>query len=634
MGFILRHQTLTNILLVTSLVFLIAGSINARPNTLNRNSIPDEYKWDLSDLYTDWEAWEAGLAELDTLMGEFPKLQGTLAQGPEQLLKAYKMNDDLNILAFKVYRYPDLMHYSDTRDNDINARLQQVQILFARFGLTIAWFNPELLAIPWETMKAWLDQTPDLAPYRYTIEDRYRQQEHVLDAEKEQLLSYYSRLTMAPYEAYSALSIADMKNPDITLASGEVVTLSRGAYRNIRVTNRNQDDRRLAFETHYQTYMDNINTYSSLYDAVLQANWATAQARNYSSCLEAFLNANNVPVSIYESLIATAKAGVAPMQRYYGIRQKALGLDTLQVYDCSIPLTDLDKTYEYDDAKKWIIEAVGLLGKDYQTKMKTTLSGGWIDVYENEGKWPGAFTAPVLGVHPYMLMNYTETMRDVFTVAHEAGHMLHSVLSDENQPLVNANPTIFVAEVASITTEALLLQYLLERTDDTKERILLLDRTINDLIGAFYGQVQFADFEYQAHQMVEQGQPITADILQQLYLGLEKEYSGDALAHNDLLGVLFARVTHFYQTPFYVYQYSTCYATSAMLVAEILSEDKKVSEAAVDRYLTLLKAGASDYPMELLKQAGVDLSKPEPVEAVVDRLDELVTLLEEELAKL
>ncbi|MCK4632951.1 MAG: oligoendopeptidase F, partial [candidate division Zixibacteria bacterium] len=199
MGFILKHQTLTNILLAASLVLLVVGSIAARPNTLNRDSIPDEYKWDLSDLYTDWAGWEAGLAELDALMTEYPKLQGTLAQGAEQVLKAYKMNDDLNVLAYRVYRYPDLMHYSDTRDNDINARLQQVQILFARFGPTIAWFNPELLAIPWETMKTWLDDTPDLAPYRYSIEDLYRQQEHVLDADKEQLLSYYSLLTGAPY---------------------------------------------------------------------------------------------------------------------------------------------------------------------------------------------------------------------------------------------------------------------------------------------------------------------------------------------------------------------------------------------------------------------------------------------------
>jgi oligoendopeptidase F len=615
------------------LLILVSNGITG-PNTLNRDEIPDKYKWNLSDIYPDWEAWETDLEKLEVMMDEYAALKGTLAEGPEQLLKAYKLGDQLGMLAYKVYQFPGLTRATDTRDNEVSARLQRVRILFAKFNIATAWFDPEVLTIPWNTMEAWLDETDELAPYRYGIENLYRQQEHVLDEDKEQLLSYFSQFNGTPGAIYSELSTSDIEYQEVTLSNGETVTLTPGTYYNILSTNRNQEDRRKSFEGHYGAYHANINTYAAIYNSVLQRDWALAQARNYGSTLEAALDDDNVPVAVFENLLATVKSGTGPVKRYMRLRKEALGLETYHLYDGMVPIVDFDRTYDYDELADWIVESVKPLGKEYQKKMRGAFEGGWIDVYENEGKTSGAFSAGVYGVHPYMLLNYNETLESVFTVAHEAGHSMHTILSHENQPFATASYTIFVAEVASTLNEALFLDYMFERSEDPKERIALLQKAIDNIVGTFYSQVLFADFEWQAHKMVEQGQPITADALQALYLNLEDEYYGDAAVVDDLYGSLFARISHFYGSPYYVYKYATCFATSAKLVKEITSEDKRIHEATLERYLTLLKSGGNNYPMEQLKKAGVDLGEPATIQAVVGQLDDLVTRLEEELARL
>lgn len=618
---------------ILPLLILISNGI-AGPNTLNRDEIPDKYKWDLSDIYPDWESWEKDLEKIETMMDDYAAFKGTLGNGPEQLLKAFLLGDQLGMLAYKVYQYPGLTRATDTRDNEVSARLQRVRILFAKFNVAMAWFDPELLTIPWDTMASWLNQTDELSPYRYEIENLYRQQEHVLDKEKEQLLSYFSPFNGTPGAIYSELSTSDIEFQDLTLSNGETVTLTPGKYYNILSTNRNQEDRRKSFETHYGVYHANVNTYAAIYNSVLQRDWAIAQARNYGSTLEAALDDDNVPVGVFENLLATVKAGTGPVKRYMGLRKEALGLETYHLYDGQIPIVDFDKTYEYDAISDWIVESVKPLGKDYQKKMREAFKGGWIDVYENEGKLSGAFSAGVYGVHPYMLLNYNETLENVFTAAHEMGHSMHTIYSHENQPFATASYTIFVAEVASTLNEALFLEYMFERSKDPKERIALLQQAIDNIVGTFYTQVLFADFEWQAHKLVEQGQPVTADVLQTLYLDLVKEYYADAVDLDDLYGSLFARISHFYGSPYYVYKYATCFASSAKLVKEITSDDKKTREAALERYLTLLKSGGNDYPMEQLKKAGVDLTQPATIEAVVDQLDNLVTRLEKELASL
>ncbi|MEW5796890.1 MAG: oligoendopeptidase F [Candidatus Zixiibacteriota bacterium] len=619
---------------IIAALLLCATIAQAGPNTSNRDSIPDKYKWDLGQIYTDWAAWEQGLARLQQLMDEYAALKGTLASGPQAILKASQVGDELGMLAYKVYRYAGLHNAQDMRDNEVSGRLQQVQLAFVRFGIATAWYNPELLSIPWETMQQWLDSTPELKPYRYGISDLYRQQTHVLTEDKEQLLAYYSQVNAAPSEIYGELTTSDIKYPETILSDGNTVKLTPGAYYSILSSNRNQADRAKAFETFYGVYHDYRNTYAAIYNGILQRDWATAQARNYSSCLESYLDADNVPVEVYKTLVNTVRAGTGPLRRYYKLVRERLGLAEYHLYDGMIPLVEFDKRYDYDQIQPVIIQAMAPLGKDYQTRLKTAFESRWIDVYENEGKRTGAFSASTYGVHPFLLLNYNETLTDFYTVAHELGHCMHSMLSHETQPFSTSEPTIFVAEVASTMNEALLLDYQLARTKDPVERIALLTRAINSIDGTFYTQTMWADYEMRMHEAVEKGMPITAESIRDLYSGLQEEYYGDAVTVDEFYRFVWTRISHFYNSPFYVYKYATCYATSAKLTAEITSKDKKVKQAGLDRYMTLLKSGSNDYPMELLRKAGVDLSKPETFQAIVDKLDQYVTLLEKELAKL
>jgi oligoendopeptidase F len=302
------------------------------------------------------------------------------------------------------------------------------------------------------------------------------------------------------------------------------------------------------------------------------------------------------------------------------------------VYDFSIPLVTFSKKYDYDSVLDWIVDAAAPLGSDFQALMRKGFAGGWIDVYENEGKRSGAYSAPVYGVHPYMLLNYTDTLDDVFTTAHEMGHSMHTILSHETQPFIYSDYTIFVAEVPSTLSEALLLEYMLARSTDPVERIVLLQHAIDNITGTFYTQVLFADYELRAHRLVEQDQPITAEALTEMYSALLKDYYGDAVDLNPLTGMTWARIPHFYNTPYYVYQYATCFASAAKLAKQIMAGGHEAADAR-DRFLRLLRAGGSDYPMELLRVAGIDLSQPDTVRAVVDQLDDLVTRLEKELQK-
>ncbi len=631
----LRYPNLVRSATLLLCLALLAGSvISAAPGTLVRDSIPDQYKWDLSKIYPDWAAWESGLTNAEDLMKQYSALKGTLAQGPDQVLKAYQINDDLGMVLYKVYRYPALMRATDTRNNDVAGRLQRVQILLSRFNTETAWFNPEMLSIGWDTMQAWLNETEALAPYRHSIEDLYRQQTHVLSEDMERLLSYYSQFEGTPASIYTELSTSDIEFPTVTMSDGKEVKLTPGAYYNILSTNMSQDDRATAFQNFYGAYVADVNSYAAIYNGVLQRDWADTQARNYASTLEAALDGDNVPKEVFENLMNSVKAGTEPVRRYMQLRKKALGLDVYHLYDGSVPLVDFHKTYDYDEARKWVLASVAPLGKDYQDQMKEMLDGRWIDVYENEGKRSGAFSAGVYGVHPYMLLNYNETLNDVFTLAHEAGHSMHTKLAYASQPFATADYTIFVGEVASTLNEALLLEYLFNKSEDPKERVMLLQQAIDNIVGTFYTQVLFADFEWQAHKMVEQGQPITADALQDLYASLENEYNGDVVVLDDYYHSTWSRIPHFYGSPYYVYKYATCFASSAKLVSEILSPDEKTRAEATRRYLTLLESGGNDYPNELLLKAGVDLSQPGTIQAVVDQLNDLVTRLDNELQKL
>ena len=597
-----------------------------------RDEIPDGFKWRLDDIFDSWETWQSAYATLEQGIDRYAALTGTLAQGPGSLLAAFRLSEELGQLAYRVWYYPSLQYDTDQRDNGLNARRQQVQILFARLSQAESWFNPELLQIPLDTVRGWLDREPALPLYRFAIENLYRQQEHVLDDGGERLMSLSSRLASAPNDAYWALSTADAKFPSVTLSSGETVTVSYGQYRAILATRALQADREQAFVALHETYKGNLNTYASLYNGVCQRDWFQARARGYKTTLEAALHGDNIPTSVVENLIETTRAGVAPLRRYHALRRRVLNVPSYHVYDFSIPLVTFDKKYEYENVLDWIVNAVAPFGDEYQGRMREGFAGGWIDVYENEGKRSGAYSAPVYGTHPYMLLNYTDTLDDVFTTAHEMGHSMHTILSHQTQPFIYSNYTLYVAEVPSTLSEALLLEYMLARSTDPAERIVLLQHAIDNITGTFYTQVLFADYELRAHRLAEQDKPITAEILTEIYTLLLKDYYGDAVDLHELSGMTWARIPHFFNSPYYVYQYATCFASAARLAREIMGTGMAGAEAR-SRYLTLLRSGGNDYPMEQLRKAGVDLSQPDTVRAVVDQLDDLVTRLERELER-
>ena len=600
-------------------------------NLPTRDAIPSRYTWDLSAICTDWSEWTRSYQELDTAIEAFKAFQGTLASGPDAMLKAFHAMDEMGALSYRVWYYASLQYDEDQRNNEINARRQQVQILFARQQQASSWFNPELLAIPLETVRGWMDGDPGLAVYRFAIESLFHEQKHVLDEQGERLLSYSGRFNSVPYDSYAALTTADMKFPSISLSTGERVTLTYGQYRALLETNRRQEDRATAYRAFHQAYADSQNTYASLYNGVLQRDWFHARARGYASTLDSALHGNNIPTSVVENLIAVAKQNVEPLRRYHRLRRRVLGLATYRLFDVFVPLVEHDVRYPYDEVGEWIVDSVAPLGGDYQQLVREAFRGRWIDVFENAGKRSGAYSAPVYGAHPYMLLNYNETLDAVFTLAHEMGHSMHTLLSHQSQPFVYAGYTIFVAEVPSTLSEALFLDLMLERAESRQQRAVLLQHAIDSIASTFYTQVMFADFELQAHRLVEQDRPVTADTLNEVYASLLRDYYGDVIDTEPVSRSTWARIPHFFSTPYYVYQYATCFASTARLMQALRSSDAGEKRDGVERYLSLLRAGGSDYPMSLLQRAGVDLSQADTVRAVAAELDMLVGRLEEEL---
>ena len=608
--------------------------VAAKPATRNRAEIPAEFRWDFSAIYPDWVAWEEGMKEMDTKMNAFAALKGTLAQGPAQLLKAYQAYDEIGKLQYRLYRYPQLQRDVDTRDQAVAGRFQRVGAVFAKFATASAWFTPELLGIPEAAVTAWIAQTPGLEPYRFPILDNYRRKAHVLDDKGERLLSFAGQFNGTPRSIYQELSTSDIKFPTLRLEDGSAVVLSPGNYGALLQNNRNQAERGKAAAAHLATYAATANTYASIYNSTLQRDWFVAQARNFGTTLDAALDSDAIPRAVVETLVDATRAGSAPFQRYARLRQRLLGLPSYHLYDAFLPIYKSDKAYPYEQARELATASVAPLGADYVARYKQFVFGGRVDVYENEGKSSGAYSAGVYGVGPYMLMNYNDTLDAAFTLAHEAGHSMHTVLSFETQPFATSDYTIFVAEVASTSNERFLLDQLLKQTTDPKERFLLLQHAVDSIVGTFYTQVLFADFELRTHRLVENGEPLTTEVLNDLYAGLLKEYWGDAVTVDDFYKFTWARIAHFFNSPYYVYQYATCFASSAQLYDAMKTGSPESRQAATDRYLTLLKSGGNDHPMAQLKKAGVDLTQRATIQAVIDQMDRLVSQMEAEAARI
>lgn len=603
---------------------------------LKRSEIDNKYKWNMTDFYPDWAEWDKELETLKSMMKEIPQYKGQIKDDSKKFVELIKLEEKIGRLLDKLYVYVYMLKDLDSKDEVSSVKLQEIQAIYTEYSVSAAWITPEILQIPKETMERWIEENPELKDNRFGLMEIYRLQGHVLDEGKEKLLSYYGQYMGAPHDIYAELSISDMKWNEVKLSDGYEGPVTNGVYSKVLATNRNQEDRKKAFEALYGAFDNNKNTYGAIYRALLQRDVASSKGRNYNSSLEKALEPKNVPTEVYTTLLKSAIDNNAPLQRYVNLRKKALGLKEYHYYDNSINIVEYDKTFDYDVAKEMVYNSVAPLGEDYSAKMNRAISEGWIDVFETENKRSGAYSIGIYDVHPYMLLNYQSTLDDVFTLAHELGHTLHTMLSNENQPYATHDYTIFVAEVASTFNERLLLDYMIKNSNDPIEKIALIEQALGNIVGTFYIQTLFANYEYQAHKLIEEGKAVTPDVLSGIMDNLFKEYFGDSITMDELQKIIWARIPHFFNSPYYVYQYATSFASSANLYDRITNTKYSEEERAKAKedYLTLLKSGGNDHPMSQLKKAGVDLEKVESFHAVAVEFDRLLDILEEELNKL
>lgn len=602
---------------------------------LSRENIDNKYKWNLSDIYANWESWEKDLENLKEIIKEIPTFETSITADEKKFIELIKLEEKIQRMIDKLYLYPYMLRDLDSKDVVAAEKMQIIEHIYSEYTVISSWIVPKILEIPKETMDKWIERNPELHEHRFGLSELYRLREHVLDKDKEKLLSYFSQYMGAVNDIYDELSISDIKWNEVQLSNGEKVQVTNAMYSKILEENKCQDDRRKAFEALYNSYFINRNTYAAIYRGQIQRDVAGMKAKNYKSTLERALESNNIPVDVYLNLIGSAKENSAPLKKYIELRKKYLGISEYHYYDNQIKIVDYKKEFTYENAKDIVLESVLPLGKEYQNNLSTAISEGWLDVFETPNKRSGAYSLNIYDVHPYMLLNFNGTLDSVFTLAHELGHTLHSMYSTKHQPYATHDYTIFVAEVASTFNEKLLLDHMLKISTDKNERIALIEEAIGNIVGTYYLQSLFANYEYEAYKLVENGTPITADTLDEIMDRLFKEYFGEELTMDELQKIIWARIPHFFNSPYYVYQYATSFSASSKLYDKITNE--KYSEAerkeSLEKYLNLLKSGGSDFPINQLKDAGVNLLEKENFEAVAMELSRLTELLENELNK-
>ena len=602
----------------------------------SRNEIDKKYKWNTEDIYKDWNEWQKDVEKMKELMKEIPQYENKIENNREEFVKLIHLEEKLSRILEKVYLYPYMLKDLDSTDQLVSQKLQEIEFLYAQFSVATSWISPKILEIPKETLEKWIDENDEIKDHKFNLMELYRLKAHVLDKDKEKLLSHFSQYMGAVNDIYDELSTSDIKWNEIVLSTGEKVLVTNGMYSKILDGNKNQDDRRKAFEALYSSYDINKNTYSAIYKGILQRDAAGTKAKNYNSTVEKALEPNNIPVKVYENLINSAKENSGPLKKYVEFRKKQLGLDSYHYYDNQIKLVDYTREFSYEEAKEIVLKSVEPLGEDYTQNLEKAIGEGWLDVYETPNKRSGAYSLNIYDVHPYMLLNYNGTMDAVFTLAHELGHTLHSMYSTKYQPYATNDYTIFVAEVASTFNERLLLDYMLKNTTDHKEKIALFEEAIGNIMGTYYIQALFAAYEYEAHKLAEEGNPITPDVLSEIMTKLFAEYFGDSLVMDELQKIIWARIPHFFNSPYYVYQYATSFAASSRLYEKVTNEkySPEEREEARKKYIELLKSGGNNYPIEQLKLAGVNLEEKENFEAVAHEMTRLIGLLEKELKEL
>ncbi|MCF7926809.1 MAG: oligoendopeptidase F [Candidatus Izimaplasma sp.] len=579
--------------------------------------------WDLTRLYKSDEAWQKEYDYLNKVIGSLDQFKGKL-QDFDQFKAYYELQKEISEKIMKAYQYAALKSDLNKKDTKNAARVQKMSFLLSKLGKITSFDSPEILSLGKVKVLSFINKDKVLEEYRFSIENLFRKQKHVLDEKSESLLANFNQLNNQGRETYSALAVADKEAKFVTLENGEEIKVTSGNFRSYLADLDQPKDRKKVFEAIFTLYNENKNTFAQIYNTVLQRDIANMKSRDYASSLESYLFANNIPLDVYHNLIDVASNNTDVVKRYYKLRKEHLGLKKHHTYDRFIPLATSKSKFEFDEAKKLFFESISHLSEEFQTKAKSALSDGYVDVYEKDGKRTGAYSWSSINNHPYILLNYDNTLNNVFTVAHEAGHSMHSLFSMESQPVATQNYTIFVAEVASTFNEHNLLDYFINKKNASKEdKIALLQQSIDDILGTFYRQTLFAAYELKAHELAEQGTPITHDALSDIMIDLYKSYYDIDITEEEVKQYVWAYIPHLFYTPFYVYQYATSFAASLKLY-ELVKEDPK----NIDKHISLLKSGGNDYPVEQVKKTGIDLTTKEPFMAVVDRLKTLVDELE------
>ena len=591
---------------------------------LKRSEVKVENTWKVEDMYANVDAWKADLEKVKKLADELATYQGRMGESAESLYQAMHLDDEIGRIGGMAYSYASRCSDVDTTNTENQSLVMQVGTLFVTIGEKTAFMTPEILAIPEDKLEQFYKDEPKLEVFRNAFNNILRRKSHMLSAEMEQLLASAGDVTDTSDNVFSMFNNADLVFPEITDENGEKVRLTHGRY----VPFLESSDRRVreeAFKAMYSTYKSYRNTLAATYAGKLKAHWFSAKARKYNSCLEAAVDRTNVPASVYHNLIEAIHQNLDKMHRYVALRKKLLGVEELHMYDLYTPLVkEADVKIPFEQAKQTVYEALAPLGEDYRAVIKEGFENRWIDVYENEGKRSGAYSAGVYGVHPYVLLNHNDTLDNMFTLAHEMGHAMHSYLSNKTQPHVDSHYVIFVAEVASTCNEVLLMEYLLKNTTDKVQRAYLINHFLESFRGTVYRQTMFAEFELLTHQMCERGESLTPDALSSLYYDLNKKYFGDDMVVDEDIAMEWARIPHFYYN-FYVYQYATGFSAAVALANRILKE----GQPAVDDYLKFLSGGCSKSPIDLLKIAGVDMTTPEPVNSGLEMFGRLIDEMEE-----
>jgi oligoendopeptidase F len=601
--------------------------------TTERSTIPDQYKWNLTDLYPSNEAWKQAEKKFVDELPALRQYKGTLSTSAARLLGCldltFQMSKDLS----KLSSYASMSSDQDTRVSEYLGMQQEISQHASTFSAEAAYIEPEILKIDPAKVQEFIKNEPKLAVYKHYLDDILRRKAHTGTEGEEKIIADAGLMADAPDNIYGIFSNADFPYPEITLSDGKTVKLNQAGYSLYRAS-ANREDRMKVFTTFFGKLNDFRRTYGTQLNAEVKRDMFYKNARNYSSCLESSLDANNIPTKVYYNLIESVDKNLSTFHRYLKLRKRILGVDQLHYYDLYAPLLkEVDLKYSYEEAQKEILVALKPLGSDYTDVLKNGFAHRWLDVYPTEGKRSGAYSnGSAYDVHPYMLLNYNGKYDDMSTVAHEFGHSMQSFLSNKTQPYATSQYPIFVAEVASTFNEALLIDYVLKNTKDDAARLSLLGSYLEGIKGTVFRQTQFAEFELRIHEMAEKGEPLTGDALNKTYGEIVKKYYGHdqkVCIVDDEIQAEWMFIPHFYYN-FYVFQYATSFTASAALSEQVMAGDKE----ATKKYLEFLSAGGSDYPIELLKKAGVDMTTSAPFDLTMKKMNRVMDEMEEILTKM